>query len=86
MPSSSSGRGLNNSAHADATRRKDLPEYLRGWCVLTDGRMPGSAPTLLNLTEMLLIAATPKGAVLAQAAVGRGEHQWLDELHPAGGP
>jgi hypothetical protein len=59
------GPGLNNSTHADNTRRKDLPDYLRGWCVLTDGRMPGSTPTLLNLTEMLMIASTPKGAVLA---------------------
>jgi hypothetical protein len=59
------GPGLNNGAHAEGTRRKDLPEYLRGWCVLTDGRMPASAPTLLNLTEMLLIANTAQGAVLA---------------------
>ena len=33
--------------------------------MLTDGRMPASAPTLLNLSEMLLIASTPQGAVLA---------------------
>jgi hypothetical protein len=59
------GPGLNNSAHADGTRNKELPDYLRGWCVLTDGRMPGSTPTLLNLTEMLIIANTPAGAVLA---------------------
>lgn len=59
------GPGLNNGAHAEGTRRKDLPEYLRGWCVLTDGRMPASAPTLLNLTEMLLIASSAQGAVLA---------------------
>src|SRR5271169_5087544 len=26
------GPGLNDSTHAQATRRKDLPEYLRGWC------------------------------------------------------
>jgi hypothetical protein len=59
------GPGLNNSAHAEGTRRKELPDYLRGFCVLTDGRAPGSAPQLLNLTEMLLLAATPQGAVLA---------------------
>ncbi len=59
------GPGLNNSAHAEGTRRKDLPDYLRGFCVLTDGRAPGSAPQLLNLTEMLLIANTPQGAVLS---------------------
>ena len=76
------GPGLNNSEHADSTRRKDLPDYLRGWCVLTDGRMPGSAPTLLNLTEMLLIASDAQGSGAGAAAVGRAEHQWLDELHP----
>jgi hypothetical protein len=64
------GPGLNNSAHAESTRRKELPDYLRGFCVLTDGRVPGSAPQLLNLTEMLLIASTPQGAVLAGRAWG----------------
>jgi hypothetical protein len=59
------GPGLNNALHADSTRRKELPDYLRGWCVLTDGRSPASLPTLLNLTEMLLIVNTPQGAVLA---------------------
>ena len=59
------GPGLNNALHADGTRRKELPDYLRGWCVLTDGRTPAAAPTLLNLSEMLIIANTPQGAVLA---------------------
>jgi hypothetical protein len=59
------GPGLNNAVHADSTRRKELPDYLRGWCVLTDGRTPSSLPTLLNLSELLLIATTPQGAVLA---------------------
>ena len=39
------GPGLNNAQHAAGTRRKELPDYLRGWCVLTDGRSPASAPT-----------------------------------------
>jgi hypothetical protein len=59
------GPGLNNAAHAEATRRKELPEYLRGFCVLTDGKPGAGAPTLLNLTELLLIANTPQGAALA---------------------
>jgi hypothetical protein len=59
------GPGLNNPTHAEATRRKELPEYLRGFCVLTDGKPGAGAPTLLNFSELLLIANTPQGAVLA---------------------
>jgi hypothetical protein len=64
------GPGLNNSTHAQATRRKDLPEYLRGWCVVTDAAVPASLPTLLNLSELLLIGITPNGALLADRAWG----------------
>lgn len=59
------GPGLNDSTHAGSTRRKDLPEYLRGWCVLTDERT--AVPVLLNLTELLLIGTDPKGAALLAA-------------------
>jgi len=56
------GPGLNNANHAQSGPRKDLPEYLRGWC-LTSAEQ--GTPVLLNLTELVLIAITPKGAVLA---------------------
>ncbi len=59
------GPGMNNSAHAGDSRRKELPEYLRGWCVLTDSRGATRMPALLNLTEMLVIAVTPQGPALA---------------------
>jgi hypothetical protein len=64
------GPGLNNALHAEGSRRKELPDYLRGWCVLTDAKLAGSTPTLLNLTEMLLIASTPQGPVLMQREWG----------------
>ena len=58
------GPGLNDGDHAGGTRRKDLPEYLRGWCVVT-GEEGVATPTLLNLTELLLIGVPPSGPVLA---------------------
>ena len=61
------GPGLNNASHAQSGRRKDLPEYLRGWCLTSAEE---GAPALLNLTELVLIAMTPKGAVLAGRAWG----------------
>ncbi len=56
------GPGLNDAGHAQATRRKELPEYLRGFSLAS---AEAGAPVLLNLTELVLIAITPKGAVLA---------------------
>ena len=67
------GPGLNDSTHAQATRRKDLPEYLRGWCVI--GAEGGGAPTLLNLTELLLIGLTPKGPLLVDREWGGARTQ-----------
>jgi len=71
------GPGLNDGDHAGSSRRKDLPDYLRGWCVVTaEG---GAPPTLLNLTELLLIGPGAKGAVLV-------EREWGGALNgPASG-
>ncbi|MBV8878174.1 MAG: hypothetical protein JO158_10715 [Gammaproteobacteria bacterium] len=60
------GPGRNDAAHAGATRHKDLPEYLRGWCFVTGGADP--APTLLDMTELLLIGVSGSQAQL----IGRG--------------
>ncbi len=69
------GPGLNDSTHAQSTRRKELPEYLRGWCVVSG---EGAAlPTLLNLTELILVVVTPKGPVLgAREWGGRFTQPW----------
>ncbi len=67
------GPGLNDSTHAQATRHKDLPEYLRGWCVVSAEE--ASVPTLLNLTELLLIGLTPKGPVIVDREWGGARTQ-----------
>jgi hypothetical protein len=64
------GPGLNDTNHAQATRRKELPDYLRGWCVVSGGGEGSTAPLLLNLTELLLISVTPQGAQLDARAWG----------------
>lgn len=58
------GPGLNNSTHAGGARRKDLPEYLRGWGFVT-GEEGAVKPMLFNMTEMLLLGLTPQGATLS---------------------
>ncbi len=49
------GPGLNDSAHTGGARRRELPEYLRGWCFVSEARSEEGAadklPALLNLTE-----------------------------------
>jgi len=62
--------GLNNSTHAGSSRRKDLPDYLRGWGFVTGiAASPDGKPTLFSMTELLLVVPTPEGPVL------RG-HEW----------
>ena len=78
------GPGLNDANHAQATRRKDLPDYLRGWCVVSGSGEGGAAPLLLNLTELLLISVTPKGAQLDARAWGGDLHAELDRLRRGG--
>jgi hypothetical protein len=70
------GPGLNNSAHAAGGRHKELPEYLRGWCMVSGEG--ASAPALLNLTELLLIRPTEKAAELTARQWGGNEVQaWI---------
>jgi hypothetical protein len=74
--------GLNNSAHAGGNRRGDLPQYLRGWCLLSDG-VPGSAPALLNLTELLLIApAGGTAQIVAREWGGNQQRGWSSFTAP----
>jgi hypothetical protein len=58
------GPGRNDSAHG--TRRRELPEYLRGWCLVTEARGEEGAaekvPVLLNLSELLLIGVAASSA------------------------
>jgi hypothetical protein len=73
------GPGLNNALHAQSGRRRDLPEYLRGWC-LTSAET--GVPMLLNLTELVLVAVTPAGAVLAGRSWGGAASEPAPALAP----
>ena len=70
------GPGRNDSAHAGGTRHRELPEYLRGWCFVSGQGGAGEAPTLLSLSELLLIAVAPAGAELAARQWGGNGHSW----------
>jgi hypothetical protein len=73
------GPGLNNALHAQSGPRKDLPDYLRGWC-LTSAEQ--GTPAVLNLTELLLVAITPRGALLAGRAWGGTSGEPAPSLAP----
>ena len=74
------GPGRNDSAHAGATRHKDLPEYLRGWSFVTGGADP--LPVLLDQTELLLVGVTASKAELIGRAWGGGGKNWTGYQAP----
>lgn len=77
------GPGLNDSAHADGTRHRELPEYLRGWCFASGEGGTGGAPVLLSLTELLLVGVTPRGAELDARQWGGNGQSWTGYQPPA---
>ena len=78
------GPGLNDSAHAVGGRRRALPEYLRGWCVVSEEGAGANAPSLLNLTELLLVGLTARGAELDARQWGGDQNQaWTGFKPPA---
>jgi hypothetical protein len=77
------GPGLNTAAHAGASRHRELPEYLRGWCFVSGAGQPHGAPQLLSLTELLLIGVGPAGAQIADREWGGDGHSWTDYPAPA---
>lgn len=77
--------GLNNSAHAGSTRRKDMPEYVRGWGVETgDVDSPDGKPIIFSMTELLLVAPSADGPVLRGREWG-GNYalEWSNYVAPA---
>lgn len=77
--------GLNNSTHAGSSRRKELPEYLRGWGFLTgEAGAPDGKPTLFSMTELLLVAPSPEGPVLRGREWGGSYSlEWSSFVPPA---
>jgi hypothetical protein len=57
--------GLNNSGHAGSSRRKDVPDYVRGWGFVTGhDASPDGKPALFSLAELLLVAPSSDGPEL----------------------
>lgn len=73
--------GLNNSAQAGGAVRRGLPDYVRGWGFITSDT--SEKPSLFNMTQLLLIATTPEGAVLrAREWGGAYAEEWSDYVPP----
>lgn len=66
------GPGLNDSGHGK--RRKDLPDFLRGWGFSTGTE---DKPELFNMTELLLVSTSDQGVKLgAREWGGSYAQQW----------
>jgi hypothetical protein len=76
--------GLNNSAHAGSSRRKELPDYVRGWGFMTGtAGAPDGKPALFSMTELLLVAPSPDGPALhAREWGGNYELEWASFVPP----
>jgi len=78
------GPGRNDSAHG--TRRRELPEYLRGWCFVSETRSEegaaDKAPVLLNLTELLLISLSAQSAEINAREWGGDQAQTWTGFKP----
>ena len=77
--------GLNNSAHASSSRRKELPDYLRGWGYVTgEAGSADGKPTLFSMNELLLVATSPAGPELrAHEWGGNYSLEWTNYTPPA---
>lgn len=75
------GPGRNDPTHAGGARHRELPEYLRGWCFVSGEG--SAAPTLLSLTELLLIGVGPAGVQLADRQWGGDGQSWTGYQAPA---
>jgi hypothetical protein len=78
------GPGRNDSTHG--SRRRELPEYLRGWCFVSAARSEedtsDKAPQLLNLTELLLIDLAPPSAKIGAREWGGAQTQTWTGFKP----
>jgi hypothetical protein len=73
--------GLNNSSQAGNLVRRALPDYLRGWGFVTSDT--SAKPSLFNMTQVLLISATPQGSMLnAREWGGAYVDEWSDYVPP----
>lgn len=68
--------GLNNSQHG--RRRRELPEYLRGWGIATGvADAPEGKPSLFDMTELLLLGVDGNEVSVRAREWGGGyEEEW----------
>jgi len=76
------GPGRNDSNHAGGARHRELPEYLRGWCFVTGAGGADTLPSLLNLSELLLVGVSAAGARLADRQWGGNGQSWTGYQAP----
>jgi len=62
--------GINDYEHAGSARRKELPEYLRGWGFVTNGEQPTAKPMVFDMTQVLLVSATGGTSLLRAREFG----------------
>ncbi len=76
--------GVNDADHAGSARRKDLPDYLRGWGFITKGEPPEGKPAVFDMTQVLLVSATGGTALLrAREFGGSYTDTWSSFTTPA---
>jgi hypothetical protein len=76
------GPGRNDSNHAGGARHRELPEYMRGWCFVTGAGGAEALPSLLNLSELLLIGVSAAGAQLIDRQWGGDGQSWTGYQAP----
>lgn len=76
--------GINNSTHAGSSRRKGLPDYLRGWGYVTgEAAAPDGKPSLFTMTEMLALTPSAEGPQLrAREWGGNDALEWTTFVAP----
>jgi hypothetical protein len=77
------GPGRNDAAHSGGARRRELPDYLRGWCLVTGEGDATAAPQLLDLSELLLVAIDSGRARLADREWDASAARWSGYRAPA---
>lgn len=76
--------GLNSAQHAGSARRKELPDYLRGWGYVTGvSGSPGGKPNVFSMTDLLLVAPSEEGPQLrGHDWGGNYSLEWSDFVAP----
>ena len=76
--------GVNDYEHVGSVRRKDMPDYLRGWGFVTKAEEPTAKPAVFNMTQVLLVSGTGGTALLREREFGGADtDSWATYTPPA---